>query len=733
VNAPASWDARRAGRGERRARGGVHRATHLLALSSSAVAAPLFAKLGSAPGYFAAHGMTSTEVVLFAMALVVVPALVLIALESVARIFGRRARWVVHLLFVAVLAALILLPPIGGLPGAGPYAVAGLVGIGFAASYARWHAVRAFTTVLVLAPLLYLAAFLFVSPTAKFVSGDQLDAWRADGSFRPPIVFLQLDALSALLLETPEHRVDAARFPNFARLAHDGVWYRNASTVAEDSGQALPSFVDGRLPRSGSVPAVQDHNPNLFTLLGPDYRMNVAEPETSLCPDEFCVRAVPAGGSIWNDTRIVFEQTVLPAQARARLPSIGDRWTRFGQEPLQTSFRTREKTAGERARARLSGRISRFQSWLRNIGHGGARPEFDYIQLLLPAKPREFVPDEQRYVTPAGGLGSAPAGGARFLSQQQEQRAILQLGFTDRIVGRVIARLRQLAIYDDALVVVVADRGESFGLSSLADRTSIPMFIKYPKGHGPTGIDDRYVRSVDVYPTIARELGLEQPAVAGRALQDDRYRGHTSVRVATIGGRVVRMSVARWAREGRLSLGRRLRVFRSGTHSVYAFGPYRELVGRPVTDFEIFPATTPNATIVGAKRFQNVNPVGPVCLCQVGGRIGSDASSSLSPAPNPAATGGVAPPPGVAPPSSGAAPSSGVAPPLSASDPSGMPLAIVLNGEIVATAEGFAPRGPKKLNWSAMISPRAYHDGRNVLEVYRIDSRRRLERLGAAP
>jgi hypothetical protein len=62
-----------------------------------------------------------------------------------------------------------------------------------------------------------------------------------------------------------------------------------------------------------------------------------------------------------------------------------------------------------------------------------------------------------------------------------------------------------------------------------------------------------------------------------------------------------------------------------------------------------------------------------------------------------------------------------------------MPLAIVLNGEIVATAEGFAPRGPKKLNWSAMISPRAYHDGRNVLEVYRIDSRRRLERLGAAP
>ncbi|HEX6713312.1 MAG TPA: hypothetical protein VF066_08000, partial [Thermoleophilaceae bacterium] len=50
---------------------------HLAALSSFALAQPLFAKLGPAPGYFAAHGMTSTEVVLFAVGLVVVPPLIL--------------------------------------------------------------------------------------------------------------------------------------------------------------------------------------------------------------------------------------------------------------------------------------------------------------------------------------------------------------------------------------------------------------------------------------------------------------------------------------------------------------------------------------------------------------------------------------------------------------------------------------------------------------------------------
>jgi Sulfatase len=736
VSTDASWDARRAGARGRGVRGGVHRATHLLALSAFAFAQPLFAKLGPAPGYFAAHGMTSTEVVLFAVVLVVVPALVLIALEGVARIFSRRVRWIVHLLFVAALVALIVLPPVGGLPTAIAYAVAGVAGVGFAVAYARWRGVRAFTTVLGVAPLASLAAFLFVSPTAKFVSGDQLDAWRADGSFRPPIVFVQLDALPGLLLETPEHRVDAVRFPSFARLAHDGVWYRDASSVHENAAVAVPSFVDGRLPRKGTLPGVQDHEPNLFTLLGPDYRMNVSEEVTSLCPYEFCLRTIPAGGSIWKDTRVVFEQIVRPADARASLPSISQRWTRFDEGPLQTRFRTRKKTPAEVTRRRRSGRLTRFESWLNAVGHGGARPELDYIHVLLPAAPREFVPDGQRYVTPDGALGGPGASDNRFLSEQQEQRAILQVGFADRLVGRVIARLQRLGIYDEAMVVVTADHGESFVApkavtrDNIADIGSIPLFIKYPKGHGPSGIDDRYVRSVDVFPTIAHALGLALPALDGRALQDPHYHGHGSVRVATTNDRVVRTSARRWARERRLSLGRRLRLFGSGARSVYAFGPHRALVGRPVTDFEIFPATTPQATIVGAKRFANVDPIAPVCLCQIGGQIGGTASGGVSPVTGVGATGGAVAPNVTATPS----PAVAATPvPAVVADASGMPLAIALNGRIVATAEGFAPRGAKKLNWSAMIPPRAYHDGRNTLELFRIAGRRRLERIGSAP
>jgi hypothetical protein len=307
--------------------------------------------------------------------------------------------------------------------------------------------VRSFTSALALAPVLFVAWFLLVSPTAKLVAGDQLDAWKADDSFRPPVVFIQFDALPSLLLETPGRQVDAVRYPNFARLARDGVWYRNASNVHENTVFSVPSFIDGRLPRKGIKPVVQDHNPNLFTLLGPTYRMNVAEEATTLCPYEFCARGQrPARGSFWNDTRVVFNQIVRPKDQRDELPSIRHRWTDYDAGPLKASFKTRKKTPAFVIRHLHSGRIGRFDRWLKEMGPGGAHPQLNYIHMFLPHEPREFMPDGRRYVTPDSALEGPPAYNNRFLSEQEMQRTILQLGYTDRVVGEVLARLKRQGI-----------------------------------------------------------------------------------------------------------------------------------------------------------------------------------------------------------------------------------------------------------------------------------------------
>jgi Sulfatase len=695
------------------ARRGVQRNTHLFVLCAFAIAQPLFAKLGPAPGYFAAHSLGSYDIVWFAVALVVVPPLVLMLVEAIAGIAGRRARWAVHLLIVAALAALIILPPLGGLTSVLAYALAALIGVGFAYAYARWRGVRTVLSVLVVAPLLFVLVFLFASPTRHLVSGDSSDAWQASNSFRPPIVFIQFDALPSLLLETPDRQVDAKRFPNLAKLARDGVWYRNATNVHENTVFSVPSFVDGKLPRKGITPTVQDHYPNLFTVLGPSYRMNVAEEATSLCPYEYCRDGGAQPATFLDDTRVVFNQIVRPEDDRDNLPSISDRWRAFESGPLQASFKTRKKTPEFVIRHLHSGRIGRFERWLDKVGSGGNFPELDYIHMFLPHEPREFIPDGRRYVTPDSALEGPPAYDNRFLSAQGEQRTILQLGYTDRVVGQVMAKLKRLGIYDDALVVVVADHGESFlpekatpagpfvpghlgyrravNRRNLADISSIPMFIKYPKGHGPAGTDDRLVRSVDVFPTILGRLAIAPPRIDGRDMNDDGYRGNRSVSVATTFDGVVRMGVRSWQRERGVSLRRRLRLFGSGSRSVYKDGPRPDIVGRPVADFEFSPtpATPVHATVDGADRFRDVNPVAAVCLCQIAGRI-EDA------------------------------------------DPEGMPLAVAINGRIAATGVGFADRGKKKLNWAVMVPPNAYHDGANTVQVLRITGARKLEAIGGA-
>ena len=45
---------------------------------------------------------------------------------------------------------------------------------------------------------------------------------------------------------------------------------------------------------------------------------------------------------------------------------------------------------------------------------------------------------------------------------QYWQRHLLQLGFTDRLLGRLVTRLRRAGLYDRSLLVVTADHGASF-------------------------------------------------------------------------------------------------------------------------------------------------------------------------------------------------------------------------------------------------------------------------------
>jgi arylsulfatase A-like enzyme/Flp pilus assembly protein TadD len=102
-----------------------------------------------------------------------------------------------------------------------------------------------------------------------------------------------------------------------------------------------------------------------------------------------------------------------------------------------------------------------------------------------------------------------------------------EIAAADRIVGRLLDHLRELDLYDRALVVLLSDHGEGLGdhgieehgLLLYREALQVPLLLKLPDGVlGGETVDDP-VQLVDLVPTLARLLGVEAPAdLPGRSL-----------------------------------------------------------------------------------------------------------------------------------------------------------------------------------------------------------------------
>src|SRR4051794_6156128 len=266
-----------------------------------------------------------------------------------------------------------------------------------------------------------------------------------------PVVLVVFDAFRVTLLEDAAGNIDASRFPNLAKLAHDATWYRHATTASENTVYSVPAILDGRAPRPDTKPTLESHPQNLFTLLGGDHAMNVHEEATQLCPERLCGRH--------GSTNII---------------------------------------------ERLShGRVRRFQSALDGIKRGG-RPTLTFVHAFFPHEPRQYLPDGRSYqpgadIEPA--LDGPPSFTNEWLTEQSLQRTLLQMMFTDRLVGRLVKRLHDTGQWDRTLLVITADHGESFKRKrtpaaafrtgrlhwrravtkdNLEEIAPVPLFVKYP-------------------------------------------------------------------------------------------------------------------------------------------------------------------------------------------------------------------------------------------------------------
>ncbi|MFL5922046.1 MAG: sulfatase-like hydrolase/transferase [Gaiellaceae bacterium] len=546
---------------------------HLLVLWSFAVAQPLFDLLGKNGEFFAARGSTRWDAVAFALVLVFVPPAVLLGLEWIAG----PLRWAVHGLFVAGLVGLFVLQAIRGAGGPGKLLLVGAAAVGVAAAwlYLRYGVARLVLTVLGPAPLLFLALFLFNSDVSRLTVAS--DAHAAGERARAPVVLIAFDELPLNSLLDARGRVDATRFPAFARLAAGSTWFSRATTVAEGTTHAVPAILTGQLPRAGELPTYTDHRRNLFTLLGGATALHVEDEETHLCPPSLCPGLEGSFGSraggLAEDTGVVYLHQLLPDDLTHWVPSIANGWDNF----------LRDASAHHDP-----GRIDpRFLASLRPQ----PRPSLWYLHVMLPHSPWQYLPSGRRYDVPfAPAWGPDEVWHAKQAAVDQSwQRHLLQLGYADRVLARLLARLKATGLYDRALLIVTADHGVSFRAgekrrplspANLQDIAYVPLFVKLPRQHRPREVR-ALARTTDIVPTIAAVVRVPVPwHLDGWSLLRPRHGAGDVILIKDKGRRFTVPAAALEARR-EAALRRQLGLFGSDEplSTLFAVGPDRGLLG----------------------------------------------------------------------------------------------------------------------------------------------------------
>ena len=458
---------------------------------------------------------------------------------------------------------------------------------------------------------------------------------------KPHVVLLIMDELPSDSLLDRRGTIDPVRYPNFAALAADSTWFRNAYSIFDSTSKAVPLILDGNWPRWGLTPDRSGHPRSIFDMFRRrGYRMVASEEASALCPRRMC-----RGG-------------------RAQVPHI---------PPLLNR-----------------GRPARFNRWVRTIRDG--RPTFWMKHLLLPHVPYMYLPSGARTRPgardPLPGMTTVPGFHDEYLTRHNEQRYLLQLGYTDRLLGRLLRRLEREGIYDETLVVVVADHGYLWrsgvqtrrrALADTAHELSpVPLIVKRPVQRRGR-VSDAFARTLDVPSTIADVLGVRL------GYRDDGRsafsRAARRIRRVTFPTRefdaVVTISGKRWLAQRRRVVRRRLRQFGAGDlgRLYTGIGPNRELIGRNVVGAAR--AGSLSGRVVGARQYANVRHSSGLMPTQITGRL-TDGSGRLR------------------------------------------DLAVAVNGRIAAVGRSFRLTNSPGEHFAFMVPEETLGEGHNTVEVFEV-------------
>ena len=381
----------------------------------------------------------------------------------------------------------------------------------------RWTAGPPLVAATWLAPLAMFAVSMFYAPAGSAQSGEANAAIRQADT--PPIIWITIDTLRADHMSV--YGYDVATTPNLEEFARTATVYTACSAQAPSTWQSVPSMMTSLTPyRHGGVTETRKL-PERFRLVPEVLRergyQTIGQSANPWVSKQYGLTQGFEEFRLYNtdDALILYDVMKLAMRlapwevfrVREWLPSYA-----------YVPFGTLVDDAGDLLR-----------------GRDTTRPLFLYMQPVDPHGPYQAP---LRYVQ-GGAEGFTSADyvsywrlrrGVSLSTRQHDGLIALYDGaitYSDAELGRLFRTLRELDLFDRAMIIVTADHGEQFfdhGLwrhsnSLYQQLLHIPLLVKYP-GQRTGAVVRQPVDAIDIMPTIMRQLGEPCADCEGRPLQE---------------------------------------------------------------------------------------------------------------------------------------------------------------------------------------------------------------------
>ncbi|HEY6707640.1 MAG TPA: sulfatase, partial [Actinomycetota bacterium] len=252
----------------------------IFVLSGFAIAQPLLDVTGKSPDFFLFRRADRLDIIALVLGVILLPTLFIWGFEVAVGLGSERVRRWLHLAAIFGLFSLVAIQVAKKLTDLrGPVVVAFALAAGVlaAALYARTSWLRLWLRYLAPAPLVFALVFLLLSPVSKLVLPARAEASAAAapaavaGDKQPPLVIIFFDEFPLKSLLDSKGQIDRRVYPNFARLADQSTWYRNATGVSGFTPWAMPAMLTGRYPAKVKAPSYTEYPDNMLTLFGKYY------------------------------------------------------------------------------------------------------------------------------------------------------------------------------------------------------------------------------------------------------------------------------------------------------------------------------------------------------------------------------------------------------------------------------------------------------------------------------